>query len=258
MRPFLVDNCHDIQPWMTIGSQRYRLPPSDPGGHSETLLRLSNALSGSVSIEAGLPSKEATTQSWGQLVPAEGLSIISDIDDTIKHSEVHDTRRLLRNTFTQPFEPIPGMAEVYRDWAAEGAAFHYVSSSPWQLCSPLLEMLESADFPRGSMHLKRFRLKDRSILSLLKDPRSTKPPIIQALLDAWPKRRFLLVGDAGELDPEIYGQIARDNPNRIRSIHIRIAPGGDDSPLRFRKAFAGLGPVKCSLFTDPKMLVGFS
>ncbi len=189
-----------------------------------------------------------------ELIEGPGLSIVSDIDDTIKHSEVHDTSRLLRNTFLHPFLGIAPMAELYRDWRSRGAHFHYVSSSPWQLIAPLQDMMQQYDFPLGSMHLKRFRLKDRSILNLLKDPRQTKPPVIQRLLDSWPDRRFVLVGDSGELDPEVYGQIARDNPGRVVSILIRELGGHGRGEPRYRSAFAGIEPDRWHLFTDPTTL----
>src|SRR4029077_20851254 len=44
----------------------------------------------------------------------EGLSVISDIDDTIRISHVHDRAALLRGTFVEPFLAVDGMAELYR------------------------------------------------------------------------------------------------------------------------------------------------
>ena len=52
-----------------------------------------------------------------RMIPAEGHSIISDIDDTIKFSNVENRAELLANTFARPFVPIDGMAEVYREMA---------------------------------------------------------------------------------------------------------------------------------------------
>ena len=45
--------------------------------------------------------------------PSEGISVISDIDDTIKISEVLDKVRLLANTFIYPFKPVPGKYKEY-------------------------------------------------------------------------------------------------------------------------------------------------
>ena len=45
-----------------------------------------------------------------------GMTVISDIDDTIKITQVRDRRAALRNTFLEPFAPVPGMAKVYSGW----------------------------------------------------------------------------------------------------------------------------------------------
>jgi len=48
------------------------------------------------------------------LVDEVGTSVISDIDDTVKFSNVADKRELLRNTLLREFIPVAGMPEVYR------------------------------------------------------------------------------------------------------------------------------------------------
>src|SRR5690606_37686200 len=67
------------------------------------------------------------------LLPRAGVVVISDIDDTIKHSDVLDKAALLRNTFLEPYRFVPQIAERYRGWTAAGAHLHFVSASPWQL-----------------------------------------------------------------------------------------------------------------------------
>jgi phosphatidate phosphatase APP1 len=79
-----------------------------------------------------------------------GIIVISDIDDTIKITQVHDRKATLRNTFLEPFRPVPGMADLYNSWAQKtGAQFCYVSASPWQLYSPLADFIRSNGFPAG-------------------------------------------------------------------------------------------------------------
>jgi phosphatidate phosphatase APP1 len=188
------------------------------------------------------------------LIPSDGLSVISDIDDTIKISHVTDKKRLLEHTFLKPFEAVAGMAAVYRIWQEAGAAFHYVSSSPWQLYPALATFMSGADFPRGSVHFRYFRVKDESFLNLFASSTKSKPPVIEALLAAYPGRDFVLVGDSGESDPEIYGAVARAHPGRIRHIHIRlVTPEHRDNP-RMQAAFAGVPDTLWSLFEAPDEL----
>ena len=184
------------------------------------------------------------------LLPPEGVSVISDIDDTLKHSYVACKRTLLANTFLRQFEPIAGMAEVFREWAGQGAAFHYVSSSPWQLYSHLAAHLAEHGFPDGSYHLRAFRLRDHLIRRILMLRRSGKAAVIRAILQTFPRRRFVLVGDSGEIDPEIYGAMARKFPRQVAGIYIRQLGGPRDAPSRYQRAFHGLRRDGVHLYRD--------
>lgn len=157
------------------------------------------------------------------LLDSDGLSIISDIDDTIKESGVGDRRLLLTNTFLREFRTIEGMSDVYRNLSETGASFHYVSSSPWQLYDSLLEMKTADQFPPGTIHLRNFRLRDQ-LLNRLMLRRPGKASAIRFLLEHLPQRTFVLIGDSGEKDPEIYGKICRKYPHRIKGLFIRETP----------------------------------
>lgn len=159
------------------------------------------------------------------LVDAEGTSVISDIDDTVKVTNVADRRELLANTLLREFHAVPGMAEVYRRWQDAGHVFHYVSSSPWQLAESLGCFLHDASLPAGSMHLKLFRLKDSTPLRRLPSRKSSKRRVIERILTDFPGRRFLLVGDSGERDPEVYVAVARRHPHRVPAVVIREVVG---------------------------------
>jgi phosphatidate phosphatase APP1 len=158
------------------------------------------------------------------LLGAGGLSVISDIDDTIKDSHVANRRELLMNTFVREFRSVDGMADLYRDWQAGGAAFHYVSSSPWQLFYSLSAMRSDFGFPEGTMHLRNFRLRDQFLTKLM-FRRKGKALEIRKLVKNLPNRKFILIGDSGEKDPEIYQKIGRKYPNQVRGIFIRNLAG---------------------------------
>src|SRR3972149_10512861 len=97
-----------------------------------------------------------------QLLERKGISVISDIDDTIKVSEVTnpDSKIFLRNTFINEYQAVEDMANLYRQWENAGMQFHYVSANPWQLYDTINKFMESAGFPKGSMRLRNFRWKD--------------------------------------------------------------------------------------------------
>jgi hypothetical protein len=186
------------------------------------------------------------------IVPAEGLSVISDIDDTIKRTQVRDRREMLLNTFARRFEPAPGMAAGYRALAqAPGTRFHYLSASPIQLYPALDDFLRDANFPAGSMHLRE-STSWRTLIPGDQDSRAHKLAVIERLLADFPQRRFMLVGDSGERDPEIYGQVARAHPGRIEHIAIRNVTREDASAERYSTAFNSLDAALWQVFPDDR------
>lgn len=84
-----------------------------------------------------------------RLIESTGLSVISDIDDTVKITEIPaGLKVVVRNTFFRDFIAAPGIAKMYQKW--NDASFHYVSGSPWQLYEPLSRFLfsEKGGFPK--------------------------------------------------------------------------------------------------------------
>ncbi|MEX2174558.1 MAG: App1 family protein [Pirellulaceae bacterium] len=203
--------------------------PSDCGGAARVMLEIH-----------GRGEEVPAIRGKAYLLPATGLSVISDIDDTLKHSYVACKRTLLANTFLRRYEAIAGMSDLFRQWAAKGAAFHYVSSSPWQLYGHLADHLAQEGFPDGSFHLRAFRLRDHLMRRLLMLRRSGKAAVIRGILQTFPQRRFVLVGDSGEIDPEIYGVLARRFPQQVAGIYIRQIEGPGDTPARYQHALRGV------------------
>ena len=63
------------------------------------------------------------------------------------------------------------------------------------------------------------------------------------MLAKFPERNFILIGDSGEADPEIYGDIARRHPGRVRAILIRnVTAERADAPRYVDGAFRDLPP----------------
>ena len=189
-----------------------------------------------------------------QLIEDEGLSVISDIDDTVKVTNVANRRELLANTLLREFYAVPGMAEVYRRWQAAGTAFHYVSASPWQLANCLGGFLRDTGLPSGSMHLKLFRLKDSTPLGRLPSRKRSKRRTIEQILADFPRRKFLLVGDSGERDPEVYGDIARRHPQRVAGVAIRLVegrPSREKIQSRLDRLGRRLPDGRWHVFTEP-------
>jgi len=261
VRWLLVDNESDKLVSVTIGEKPYPLGVSGEDGRLLETVHLTvdevRALATEGRIEFRAVLREGDDRKFGgsvRLVEPEGLSVISDIDDTIKVSEVTDKTKLIQNTLFREFVPVDGMAALYRKWAAQGVVFHFVSASPWQFFVPLRDMLQAAEFPEASWHLKPFRIKELSSKTLSADPTEYKLATIGEILKAFPKRRFVLVGDSGEKDPEVYGELARQHPEQIQAIFIRNVTGETRDAERFGKALHDVPEEKWRLFEGPEEL----
>lgn len=247
----LADNIGRYVPAAQIAGVAQRYPATRSNGHTRLIARLPADIAG-VHSNAHVPITTGAGQDGrAHLVDDQGVSIISDIDDTVKDTGVLDRRRLWESTFFLPFKAVVGMPDLLRALAGDAGAVHYVSSTPWHLYAPLREWLGADNFPVSSLHLKQIRLKDASVLNILKSPEALKPPVISALLQRWPRRRFVLIGDSGEKDPEIYGAITRSYGQQIARILIRRAPGDTSGAERFGEAFAGIPRERWQVFDAP-------
>jgi Phosphatidate phosphatase APP1, catalytic domain len=256
-RLFMVDNQRGRTIVVRVGEHEHALGKSRSDGQFSGVIRLTDAEVGTTGtrtaqIQALLAGDSRRFLGQINLAEDSGISVISDIDDTIKVTQVQDRKLLLRRTFLEPFKPVPGMAEVYRAWADKsGAQFSYVSASPWQLFLPLSEFVKSNGFPNGAFYLRKFRWKDQSFLSLFESPERYKPAAIEPLLKQFPRLQFILVGDAGERDPEIYAGLARRYPQQIARILIRDVTGEAADSERYPTAFRGLPPGLWQVFRAP-------
>lgn len=210
-------------------------------------------------FDIAMPEGDARRfQGEAQLLCPKGVSVISDLDDTIKISNVLDKKALLANTFLREFSAVPGMSSVYRQWHDQGMAFHYVSGSPWQLYPSLGSFLMQSGFPKGSFHLRSFRLKDSSFLNLFASAEEFKIPAIDAILKAYPQRSFVLVGDSGEKDPEVYGEMARRYPDQVAAVMIRNITNETKENVRMQEAFRDVPASQVVLFSEAEELERFS
>lgn len=250
----LADNVPRAAPPLLVGRRVFVMPPTSANGHSRLLAMLPFTDAPEDTIGFGIAAQDGPGHARSTALGPTGGSVICDIDDTVKDSGVLDRRRLWDSTFFKPFVAVPGMADLLRRLSGPvhaSRAVHYVSSSPWHLYEPLRSWLLEAGFPCASLHLKHIRLKDSTILDILKSPEATKPPVIAALLKQYPRRSFTLVGDSGEKDPEVYGTIARQFSRQTTRILIRRAPGDTSAMSRFDTAFAGLPRALWQVFDDP-------
>jgi len=178
-------------------------------------------------LEAQSPSIEvpvmapAADDHWG---------VISDIDDTIIETGatnfVKNWRRVLVD---QPDDrlAVPGAAKLYQmiahDHQAPVRPFFYVSSSPWNLYGFIAEFMELNGIPHGPMFLTDYGIDGDKLLKVAHG--THKLTAIEAILLFYPQLRFLLIGDNGQHDVEIYARAVQEFPGRVAAVFIRDVEG---------------------------------
>ncbi|KAK4123307.1 actin patch protein 1 [Parathielavia appendiculata] len=156
-----------------------------------------------------------------QVIESRGVSLISDVDDTVKHSNIGmGTREIFRNTFVRDLADltIEGVREWYHRMQDLGVMVHYVSNSPWQLFPVLATFFHTAGLPPGSIHLKQY---SGMLQGIFEPVAERKKGTLERIIRDFPERKFLLVGDSGEADLEVYTELVQANPGRILAVFIR-------------------------------------
>lgn len=170
-------------------------------------------------------------------LPSARFGVISDLDDTVLRTDATSLFRMLRGVlFTNARTRLPfdGVASFYQ--ALHGGSsgrelnpIFYVSSSPWNLYDLLTDFLAHQDIPLGPLMLRDWGISEELVLA--PGHRRHKLGHIRQILDCYPELPFLLLGDSGQEDPEIYKDIIAEYPGRILAAYIR-----DVSPSSLRRA----------------------
>ena len=189
----------------------------------------------------GRPAEEVVT--CDVLVPPADASVavVSDVDDTIieTHSSdwVEQAKLLIQHTGkTRP--AIAGMSALYRALAAgpgrmptvadargTGNPVFYVSRTGWNLYDLFAEFMDTRGYPKGPMFLRDLRWLEKRSAAVGRTHHKFER--IDTLLRAYPDVPFVLVGDSGMHDPELYAELVEKHPGRVRAVYLHHV--GDDA-----------------------------
>jgi len=169
------------------------------------------------------------------LLPEHGSRIIvSDIDDTIMLS--HATRvikklrlMLMKNAYSRlTFDGAPEFynALVKGDKQKEYLPLFFISSSEWNLYDLLQDFMQYNKIPRSVFMLRRFNQASLKFWKAGGGNHQHKLHKIRMLMDFYPERSFVFIGDSGQQDLSIYRQLANELPERIDAIYIRKVKAG--------------------------------
>jgi phosphatidate phosphatase APP1 len=168
--------------------------------------------------------------------PDVRLGLVSDVDDTILETGLTRGLEFLRVTLLTEVgdrAPLPGAAALYRALVCRtgeaGLPVFYLSTSPWNLHEVLVEFIALRGFPLGPLLLTDWGPGRGNLFRI--GAREHKLGLIRRILDEHPGLSLLLVGDTGQLDPEIYATAAREHSGRIRAIYVRRTGAHDPARL---------------------------
>jgi phosphatidate phosphatase APP1 len=158
--------------------------------------------------------------------PRAEFGVISDIDDTVLRTGVTERAGMLRTTLLHNATtrlPYAGVAAFYRalqegDGAVSRPIF-YVSGSPWNLYDMIESFFAYQGIPPGPLFLKDWGIDEHKFIR--ENTKRYKLARIEMLLGMYPSLDFVLIGDSGQEDPEIYAEVVRHSPERIRAVYIR-------------------------------------
>jgi phosphatidate phosphatase APP1 len=198
-------------------------------GYLDAVIDVPRLAPGWQELELSLPDGPSVRVKVLVVDPAAQVGLVSDVDDTILLTGISRGIEFLRATLLTPVDdraPLPGAAALYRALANPGDGpqrpVFYVSTSPWNLHEMLLEFVVLRRFPLGPMLLTDWG-PSRSRLFRI-GAQEHKGGLIRRMLAEHPQLGLVLIGDSGQQDPEIYAELARENPDRIRAVYIRRTP----------------------------------
>jgi phosphatidate phosphatase APP1 len=160
--------------------------------------------------------------------PSARYVVISDIDDTVLRSDATQVLKMARHVFLGNAHtrlPFPGVAGLYRALFAGKTGgdmnpLFYVSSSPWNLYDLLSQFFNLQGIPIGPvLFLRDWGITETEILPT--HQREHKMAVIRQMIEFYPKLPFILIGDSGQEDPEIYADIVAKFPKRVLAVYIR-------------------------------------
>lgn len=240
--PKRTDSRGELDGWVSLYSTAQGQLPSDQS--SNGILRLDVTTNGT-----------NTGNATAYLVPSEGYTILSDIDDILRVTKIYVPKEGLLNTFARDFEPWENMPEIYSAWDKQHPEnpyhFHYLTTTPEQATRRYEDFIY-ATYPQGSFDTRplNFTTWDQTF--------NVRRTLLNKILETYPRRKFVLVGDTTNSDVLTnYPEVAKVFPN-VACILLRNTSATDpDNKFPYNTAgFKDLPENKYMFFKTPDDLRG--
>jgi phosphatidate phosphatase APP1 len=223
-RSYIVLPADNEQVEIEINGQKI-LTKTDRGGYVDQEIVLHEPLSPGWHTINFTATRSGATEEAGLLVvdPAAKIGVISDIDDTAIITAVPQIAVAVWNTFIQRTTnrlPVAGMPAFFKAITTEypNAPVVYLSNGAWNSARNIGRFLKRFGFPRGPLFLTDFGPTDTGFFRSGKLHKRTQ---IRWLMKTFPEIGWILIGDDGQSDGEIYTEAAHEYPERVAAIGIR-------------------------------------
>ncbi|KAI9054485.1 hypothetical protein LZ554_001643 [Drepanopeziza brunnea f. sp. 'monogermtubi'] len=190
----------------------------------------------------------STGNATSYLVPTQGLTILSDIDDILRVTRIYDPAEGLLNSFARPFTPWMNMPEILANWSQTlNPHFHYLTTTPEQVTRNYMDFIYKT-YPGGSFDTRPMNFSDVSATL------SIRKYLLDKVFQTYPQRKFILMADTSNQDVmKAYPQMAKEHPGQIHCIFLRNTSSTDPAN-RFpydTSGFQGLDTSTYMFFNVP-------
>ena len=159
---------------------------------------------------------------------SQRIGVVCDVDDTIMVTALPRPFLAAWNSFVRDEHarrPVPGMAVLLERIVRQypGCPVVYLSTGAWNVQPTLSRFLKRHLYPMGVLLLTDWGpTPERFFRSGTQHKRES----LERLASDFPEVRWILIGDDGQHDEELYQDFAKSHPDQVRAIAIRelLAP----------------------------------
>ena len=204
-----------------IGNQEFTVN-ADRGGVVDVDLAV-DLEPGQHTISLQAPGSDEVEARIDVVRPDARLGIVCDIDDTVMVTALPRPFLAAWNTFVldeHARRPVPGMAVMLERLVREnpGTPVVYLSTGAWNVAPTLDRFMSRHLYPSGTLLLTDWGpTHDR----LFRSGREHKRTSLERLAREFPRIQWVLIGDDGQHDEELYRAFVDSHPQNVAAVAIR-------------------------------------
>lgn len=210
-----------------VGDRTHRVM-TDRGGYVDTILE-SDLAPGWHDVRLTTSDGSTATAPVHVIGPEVRYGIVSDIDDTVMVTRLPRPFVAAWNVFMRhenAREAVPGMARLYAELGAgdQDVPVVYLSTGAWNAAPTIARFLRRHRYPAGPLLLTDWGPTNSG---WFRSGPTHKVTQLRRLFHELPQVQWILVGDDGQRDPQIYAGAAQHHGDHVRAILIRQLTFGE-------------------------------